>query len=183
MPPNEPPIVSSAGWYWQTDSRYRLVHLFGAPLARGTLGRRPWDLPGLDTRHPDWAAQFDALIARRAFHNLLWRRIDAAGCLRQCLVSGEPMFGPKGRFLGFRGVGQHAGEPVQADRSLLGDLDGALAMLLARAARARELLPTTSPARALIDDVERIGQQARLLCGRLDGQPLVPGSASFALQE
>lgn len=108
------PMAFSAGWYWQTDSRYRLVHLFGSPAGWEALGRRPWEFPGVDTHHPDWAAQFDAMMARRSFLNLLWRRVDASGRLRQCIISGEPLFGPRGRFLGFRGVGHDAGELVLA---------------------------------------------------------------------
>lgn len=111
MPDPACPPADSAGWYWQTDSRFRLVHLFGTPATWDTLGCRPWEFPGVDTRHPDWAALFDAMMARRAFENLLWRRVDASGRLRQCLVSGEPLFGPKGRFQGFRGVGHEVGRP------------------------------------------------------------------------
>lgn len=96
----------TAGWYWQTDSRYRINHLFGSPVSRSVLGKRPWELPGLDTLHVGWAQVFDALMARDAFQDAPWRRHDAAGRLHQCLVSGEAVFGSKGRFIGFRGVGR-----------------------------------------------------------------------------
>lgn len=164
---SERPPIGSAGWYWQTDSRYRLVHLFGAGVGAGVLGRRPWELPGLDARHPDWAVQFEALMTRRPFENLLWRRLDGNGQVRHCRVSGEPMFGPKGRFLGFRGVGHDAGDGLEAGRALVRDLGDTLATVLAQATRARAQLPADSPARALLDEVEESGRQASALAGRI----------------
>lgn len=159
------PVAFSAGWYWQTDSRYRLVHLFGSPAGWDALGRRLWEFPGVDTHHPDWAAQFDAMMARRAFQNLLWRRVDASGRLRQCVVSGEPLFGPKGRFLGFRGIGHDAGEALEAQRCLVRDLRETLATLGAQAALARTHVAVSSPARAFIDEIEQGAQRARVMCG------------------
>lgn len=100
------PPQPSAGWYWQTDSRYRITHLFGSPVARSALGKRPWEVIGVDTSHPGWATVFDAFMARKPFQNAVWRRRDAEGRVHHCLISGEPMFGPKGRFVGFRGVGR-----------------------------------------------------------------------------
>ncbi len=159
------PTAYSAGWYWQTDSRYRLVHLFGSPAAWESLGRRPWEFPGVDTHHRDWAAQFDAMMARRAFQNLLWRRVDASGRLRQCIVSGEPLFGPKGRFLGFRGVGHEAGEALEAQRTLARELRDTLATLASHASQARAQVVATSPLRALVDEIGQGAQRACLMCG------------------
>lgn len=100
------PARASAGWYWQTDSRHRVVHLFGNPTSSSAMGKRPWEIAGIDTAHPGWITLFDAMMARRPFLDAAWRRRDAAGRLHECLVSGEPVFGPKGRFVGFRGVGR-----------------------------------------------------------------------------
>lgn len=164
---SERPHIGSAGWYWQTDSRYRLVHLFGAGAGASVLGRRPWELPGLDTRHPDWAVQFDALMARRSFENLLWRRLDANGQMRHCRVSGEPMFGPKGRFLGFRGVGHEAVDTLEAGRALVRDLDDTLATVIALTGRARVQVPLASPARVFLDEVDQAGRRASALVAQL----------------
>ncbi len=182
MPDPEWPMAFSAGWYWQTDSRYRLIHLFGSPAGWESLGRRPWEFPGLDTRHPDWAAQFDAMMARRAFQNLLWRRVDASGRVRQCILSGEPLFGPKGRFMGFRGVGHDAGEGLDAQRTLVRDLCETVAALVPQASRARAHVAATSPARAFIDEIEQGAQRARVLCGLVHDMllPAVPPSPACA---
>lgn len=173
---NERPLAGSAGWYWQTDSRYRLNHLFGACAGRSALGCRPWDLPGIDIHHPDWAVQFEALMARRPFENLLCRRIDAMGRLRHCRVSGEPMFGPKGRFLGFRGVGHDAGQAIEAERALVQDLGDTLATVLAQAGQARAQLPEASPAHACLDEIDQAGRRAHVMC-RLIHELLVPMTA------
>jgi hypothetical protein len=98
-------MQQSAGWYWQTDSRYRVTHQFGSAAARCALGKPPWEVPGVDTRHPGWQMLFDALMSRQSFTDLAWRRCDAQGRWHLARVSGEPQFGAKGRFLGFRGFG------------------------------------------------------------------------------
>ncbi len=170
-----PTPVFSAGWYWQTDSRYRLIHLFGSPAGWESLGRRPWEFPGIDTRHPDWAAQFDAMMARRTFQNLLWRRVDASGRLRQCVVSGEPLFGPKGRFMGFRGVGHDAGEALEAQRTLSRELRDTLAALATHASRARAQAAASPPLRTLVEEIEQDAQRACVMCG-LVHEMLLPGS-------
>lgn len=96
----------SAGWYWQTNSRHRITHLFGSQLARSALGKPPWEVPGVDTRHAGWVKLFDAMMARQAFVDAVWLRRDRHGRVHYCVVSGEPVFGPKKRFVGFRGVGR-----------------------------------------------------------------------------
>jgi len=96
----------SAGWYWQTNSRHRITHLFGSTVARSALGKAPWEVPGVDTRHAGWIKLFDAMMARQPFVDAVWLRRDGRGRLNYCLVSGEPVFGPKKRFVGFRGVGR-----------------------------------------------------------------------------
>ncbi len=98
--------VHSAGWYWQTNSRHRITHLFGSTLARSALGKPPWEVPGVDTRHAGWIKLFDAMMARQPFVDAVWLRRDGRGRVNYCLVSGEPVFGPKRRFVGFRGVGR-----------------------------------------------------------------------------
>jgi hypothetical protein len=184
-PDDEPgwTLGGSAGWYWQTDPRLRLTHVFGAPTGHGPLGRRPWELPGVDTHHADWARQFDALMVRRSFENVLWRRTDSSGRLRQYLVSGEPMFGPKGRFRGFRGIGHEISEALSGLREValqLGDLAGTLA---SQAARARELAlgaPAASPLHVVLADMEQAAQRAVAACKRLDA-PLGRGEGFAAL--
>lgn len=98
--------VHSAGWYWQTNSRHRITHLFGSTLARSALGKAPWEVPGVDTRHAGWIKLFDAMMARQPFVDAVWLRRDGQGCVHYCMVSGEPVFGPKRRFVGFRGIGR-----------------------------------------------------------------------------
>ena len=105
-PEPRPLLAITAGWYWQTDTRYRITHLFGKPASARDLGKRPWELPGLDTHHVGWSTVFDALMARHPFEDAAWRRRDARDCLHACLLSGEPVFGSKGRFIGFRGIGR-----------------------------------------------------------------------------
>lgn len=162
----------SAGWYWQTDPRHRLNHVFGAPAGHRPLGRRPWELPGVDTHHPDWAAQFDALMARRPFENVLWRRQDASGRLRQYLVSGEPMFGPKGRFRGFRGVGHEASETLMALGEVVRSVGDRVSTIAAHARQACEQAGVPASLRTLLEEIEQSASRALTDCHKLD-DPLV----------
>lgn len=158
----------SAGWYWQTDPRHRLSHVFGAPAGHGCLGRRPWELPGVDTRHPDWAAQFDALMARRPFENVLWRRMDASGRLRQYLLSGEPMFGPKGRFRGFRGVGHEASESLMTLGEVARSVGDRVSTIAVHAREACEQSGLSASLRTLLEEIEQAAVRALADCQRLD---------------
>lgn len=164
-------LGGSAGWYWQTDSRLRLNYVFGAPSGHLPLGLRPWELPGVDIHHPEWARQLDALILRRAFENVLWRRIDGSWVWREYLVSGEPMFGPKGRFKGFRGVGHQISESLSGLRDTAAQLEDLVCTLAVQTGRAIEVsaqTPAASPVRPLLADMEQAVQRAIVICKRFD---------------
>jgi hypothetical protein len=46
-----------------------------------------------------------AIAAREPFLDFVFSRINADGSKQKFQVSGEPMFGPACRFLGYRGIG------------------------------------------------------------------------------
>jgi hypothetical protein len=46
-----------------------------------------------------------AIAAREPFLDSVFSRINADGSKQKFQVSGEPMFGPACRFLGYRGIG------------------------------------------------------------------------------
>jgi hypothetical protein len=51
-------------------------------------------------------AELQAAIAeRRPFLDFVFSRVNADGSEQKFQVSGEPMFGPACRFLGYRGIG------------------------------------------------------------------------------
>ena len=46
-----------------------------------------------------------AIAAREPFLDFVFSRVNADGSQQKFQVSGEPMFGPACRFLGYRGIG------------------------------------------------------------------------------
>jgi diguanylate cyclase (GGDEF)-like protein/PAS domain S-box-containing protein len=150
----------SSELYWETDVQHRLRELiYGAALSAGTpreqlLGKRRWEIPSV---YPDaalWQAHVETLDAQRPFQDFEFARRHADGQTRHYSISGEPVFGAHGKFLGYRGVGREITErkrleqapvrlgPAEAlnglpNRALLGDR---LKHAIARADRAGALL-------------------------------------------
>src|SRR6185503_9372351 len=65
-----------------------------------------WDRPSASPDGDGWAAHRATLDARQPFYDFEIARVDADGVRRHSALSGEPMFGAQGKFLGYRGVGR-----------------------------------------------------------------------------
>ena len=103
-------VELSSDFYWETDSEHRMTRTTHAekhgPASAPVLGKTRWELPSI---HPDaagWAAHRAALDARKPFRDFEIGRIDPDGEQRFLSISGEPMFGAAGEFVGYRGVGR-----------------------------------------------------------------------------
>jgi diguanylate cyclase (GGDEF)-like protein/PAS domain S-box-containing protein len=113
----------SADWYWEQDADMRFTLIAGRAVdenrlqADAILGRTRWELPGevpaeARRRHDEaWAR-------REPFHDVVMTRIDAQGSLVTVSVSGEPVFGAGGRFLGYRGVARDITAQIRAEREI-----------------------------------------------------------------
>jgi PAS domain S-box-containing protein len=102
----------SVDWYWEQDEHLRFRVFNGGQLAgmRGPdrsvwLGRLRWELPGIKSDDPIWAAHRKVLEARQPFRNFEFERLER-GELRCLSVSGEPVFDEQGNFTGYRGTGR-----------------------------------------------------------------------------
>ena len=80
------------------------------------IGRARWDRPSIRPDAAGWAAHRATLDARLPFHDFEIERIDADGVRRYRALSGEPIFGPGGKFLGYRGVGRDTTERRREER-------------------------------------------------------------------
>lgn len=113
----------AADSYWEMDEQFR-VHTLWRPLPDGRFvvdshpGHVPWEAPGLWLEPQALAALRADLEARRPFRNLQARWTLPDGTVRHELVSGEPRFGPDGRFLGYWGVARDVSEHVAAAEAL-----------------------------------------------------------------
>ncbi|HUQ75837.1 MAG TPA: PAS domain S-box protein, partial [Burkholderiales bacterium] len=103
-------IELSSDFYWETDAEHRITRTTHAekhrPASQPVLGKKRWELPSV---HPDaagWEAHRATLEARLPFRDFEMGRIDPDGEARFLSISGQPMLGPNGEFLGYRGVGR-----------------------------------------------------------------------------
>jgi diguanylate cyclase (GGDEF)-like protein/PAS domain S-box-containing protein len=100
----------SVDWYWEQDAELRFTRLSpGFTASTGIaeseyLGKRRWELPYVDPQATDLVEHRRCVEAREPFRDFLMVSGAADGKRRYSLASGEPVFGPEGAFLGYRGV-------------------------------------------------------------------------------
>jgi PAS domain S-box-containing protein len=122
-----------------------------------------------------WAQHRAQLERHEPFADFLGIRHDAAGRVATAwLVSGRPIFGPSGEFLGYRGVGRDVTEQVRAER----ELASARARAVAAEERLRTAIESLDDGFALYDAEDRL-----VLCNErykeyypLSRDAIVPGA-------
>ena len=99
----------ASDWYWEQDEHGRFTKVSGPVLEM--LGVQAQDLDdGGVGQSAGWNAEQRAALqaaieAREPFLDFVLRRTQPNGTQQVFHVSGEPMFGPGLRFLGYRGIG------------------------------------------------------------------------------
>src|ERR1700730_11546318 len=183
---------AASDWFWETDADLRLTYVsdnfeqITGRSTRSSLGKRR-DEYGDTTIDPEgWREHMAALEARRPFRDFVFRVKQAApdGRASWSKVSGVPVFGPDGRFRGYRGAASSATAQVEAEvrrRDLevqlmhsqkleaLGTLAGGVAhdlhhtlvLIVARSKLALDELPETSRVRADIETIVGASERAR----------------------
>jgi diguanylate cyclase (GGDEF)-like protein/PAS domain S-box-containing protein len=143
----------SADWIWEQDRELRFVYLsegmerlLGVPPSR-FLGQRIDQCLHFESQQGGQRHHRHQTQARAPFRDLQLSVVDAGGAVRYMRLSGTPMLGPDGEFMGYRGTGSdvtcdtHASRRVQrqTDRDELTGLfnrSGVLSRLEQRLARA-----------------------------------------------
>lgn len=139
-------VALSEAWYWETDSELRFTVMGNVgpepeqtpmELERFramTLGRRRWEIAGIEAVSETWDEHRARIEARQTFLDFEYT-IPVDNEKHWVRISGEPMLDADGRFAGYRGVGKD----VTADRltenrlqemqktELIGQLTGGLA--------------------------------------------------------
>jgi PAS domain S-box-containing protein len=98
----------STDWYWEQDAGGRLVQVSGPALEM--LGIRGDGTPvpvveGVQWNAAERAALEANIAARRPFLDFVYSRVNPDGSQQYFQVSGEPIFGPSGAYVGYRGIG------------------------------------------------------------------------------
>lgn len=110
----------SSDWYWEQDENGHFTKIFGP--VHEMLGIQVDDVLG-KTRDDHGAHWNEAereileanLAARRPFLDFVYSRTNPDGSLQYLMVSGEPMFDPSGRFIGYRGIGKDVTDTMGFD--------------------------------------------------------------------
>jgi PAS domain S-box-containing protein len=98
----------ASDWYWEQDENGAFTKVSG-PVQEmlGLQDEAPESgaVRGLGWNEAERQMLRTAIAAREPFLDFVFSRINADGSQQKFQVSGEPMFGPACRFLGYRGIG------------------------------------------------------------------------------
>ncbi len=115
-------VELSTDFYWESDAEHRLTRTTHdqkhRPASQPVIGKTRWELPSIYPDAAGWAAHRAVLAARRPFVDFEMGRIDPDGVRRYLSVSGEPVYGAHGEFLGYRGVGRDISERKEREGAL-----------------------------------------------------------------
>lgn len=100
----------SSDWYWEQDEKGKFIRTSGPVFDMlGIVSDESSSLGG-ETFSGEWNADERALLdaniaARKPFIDFVYSRRNADGSRQYLQVSGEPIFDPSSRFVGYRGIG------------------------------------------------------------------------------
>src|SRR4029450_12427883 len=110
--------------YWETDAQHRFTRqefmegLTDAPKPGSEIGKTRWEVPYLEPDEEAWRKHRATLDAHLAFRDFELARPTPDGDKRYVSVSGLPVFDETGRFIGYRGVGQHITDRKRSEQAL-----------------------------------------------------------------
>lgn len=100
----------SSDWYWEQDAQGKFTEISGPVfemmgIAEGDVLGATGSVPAGSWNAAERAQLADNMAARRPFLDFVYSRSNADGTMQYLQVSGEPMFDPASRFIGYRGIG------------------------------------------------------------------------------
>jgi diguanylate cyclase (GGDEF)-like protein/PAS domain S-box-containing protein len=111
----------SSDWYWEQDEQFRFTHISGG-MVRSTgvdpkerYGRPRWEVPYLGISPEQMEEHRRQVEAREPFRDFQYAYAMPDGDIRWVSVSGQPVIGVGGEFIGYRGVGSNITEKKRAD--------------------------------------------------------------------
>ena len=100
----------ASDWYWEQDESGAftkasgpVLEILATPVA--ALGETSGDIPAADWNEAERGRLQSTIAARQPFLDFICSRVNADGSQQRFQVSGEPMFTPSCRFIGYRGIG------------------------------------------------------------------------------
>jgi len=112
----------SSDWYWEQDAEFRFTMvsgetIFGDTSTRDLVGKTRADIP-LEVDEKDFEEHLRVIKSHKAFSDLEYRVRDKQGRVHWMSVSGEPLFGRNGEFIGYRGTGRDITARKEAEQAL-----------------------------------------------------------------
>jgi PAS domain S-box-containing protein len=110
--------------YWESDAQHRFTRqdfaegLADPPAPGSEIGKTRWEVPYLEPDAEAWRKHRETLGTRLPFRDFELARPAAGGGKRYISVSGLPVFGKAGGFIGYRGVARHITERKRAEAAL-----------------------------------------------------------------
>jgi len=114
----------SSDWFWEQDADLRFtavsrgLHSTTGLRPEATIGRRRWDPPFADPDAEHWRVHRAQVERHEPFSDFIYRIENEAGEERWLSISGKPLFGADGRFLGYRGTGRDITARKQSEEAL-----------------------------------------------------------------
>ena len=114
----------SSDWFWQTDAEHRFVNTpsrvtqITGLTANAYVGRRRWEVPGLQPLSGDWSEHWGVLERRETYRDLVLVQKRAGAPDVYLQISGEPVYDAGGRFQGYRGTAKDISERRRAEEDL-----------------------------------------------------------------
>src|SRR6185312_15961131 len=99
---------AAADWFWEMDETLRFTSMSESTQVPSSnaveffVGRRLVDLAVSGDERGDWRTLADLIEARLPFRDTRFRCRDGNGVEHHLSLSGLPVFGPAGRFTGYR---------------------------------------------------------------------------------
>lgn len=114
----------TSDWYWEQDAEYRFTvfdgPVFGDPNEKPPLllGKRRWELAGVEPYETSWEAHRAMIGEHRTFVGAIMRYTNPAQRVAYYSISGEPKYDAAGRFTGYRGVGRNVTAEIESREAL-----------------------------------------------------------------
>jgi PAS domain S-box-containing protein len=115
---------ASSDWFWEMGPDLRFTYM--SERVRDvlgfdpnyTIGKRREDLSDMSREPEHWARHLDDLRTHRPFRDFTYQLCVPDQQIRYISVSGKPIFGAAGQFLGYRGSGRDATAAVLGEQAL-----------------------------------------------------------------
>jgi PAS domain S-box-containing protein len=112
-------VELSSDWYWEQDENGHFTKVYGPALEMLGVNTSDSTVPKREDQGAYWSETKQKMLdeyiaARKPFIDFVYSRRKADNTEQHLMVSGEPMFDPTGRFIGYHGIGKDVTDSIHA---------------------------------------------------------------------